>query len=104
VPEGSNRASIEITDDTFALDNKFFFTIRRENQTRVLAIETAARGRSESLFLQQTLAAGENNQHALTVKTPGGVNPTEIETFRVVIVNDASGVTEARSEERRVGK
>jgi hypothetical protein len=95
VPEGSNRASVEITGDTFGLDNKFFFTIKRENQTRVLAIETAARGRSESFFLQQTLAAGENNQHALTVKTPGGVNPTELDTFRVVIVNDASGVTEA---------
>jgi len=94
VPEGSNRVTVEITGDTFALDNKFFFSIRRENQTRVLAIETAARGRSESFFLQQTLAAGENNQHALTVKTAGGVNPTELDPYRVVIVNDASGVSE----------
>ncbi|HLF85226.1 MAG TPA: BatA domain-containing protein [Blastocatellia bacterium] len=94
VPEGSNRATVEITGDTFALDNKFFFTIRRENQTRVLAIETASRGRSESFFLQQSLAAGENNQHALTVKTAGSVNPTELDPYRVVIVNDASGVSE----------
>src|SRR5712692_7333783 len=62
VPEGSNRATVETTGDSFQIDNKFFFTIRRENQTRVLAIETPARGRSESFFLQQTLAAGENNQ------------------------------------------
>jgi hypothetical protein len=94
VPEGSNRATIEINGDTFALDNKFFFTIRRENQTRVLAIETAARGRSESFFLQQSLAAGENNQHALTVKTAGSVSPSEIDTYRVVIVNDASGLND----------
>ena len=94
VPEGSNRATVEISGDTFALDNKFFFTIRRENQTRVLAIETAARGRSESFFLQQSLAAGENNQHALTVKTAGSVNPTELDPYRVVIVNDASGINE----------
>ncbi len=94
VPEGSNRATVEITGDTFALDNKFFFTIRRDNQTRVLAIETAARGRSESFFLEQSLAAGENNQHALTVKTAGTVNPSELDPYRVVIVNDASGINE----------
>jgi Aerotolerance regulator N-terminal/von Willebrand factor type A domain len=94
VPEGSNRATVEVTGDTFALDNKFFFTIRRDNQTRVLAIETAGRGRSESFFLQQSLAAGENNQHALTVKTAGSVNPTELDPFRVVILNDASGISE----------
>jgi hypothetical protein len=94
VPEGSNRATVEITGDSFALDNKFFFTIRRDNQTRVLAIETAARGRSESFFLQQSLAAGENNQHALTVKTAGSVSPSELDPYRVVIVNDASGINE----------
>jgi len=94
VPEGSNRATVEITGDSFTLDNRFFFAIRRDNQTRVLAIETAARGRSESFFLQQSLAAGENNQHALTVKTAGSVNPTELDPYKVVIVNDASGLSE----------
>src|SRR6185295_2515960 len=90
VPDGSNRATVEINADSFTLDNKFFFTIRRDNQTRVLAIDTASRGRSESFFLQQSLAAGENNQYALTVKTAGSVNPTELDSNRVVIVNDAS--------------
>jgi Aerotolerance regulator N-terminal/von Willebrand factor type A domain len=94
VPEGSNRATVEITGDSFTLDNRFFFAIRRDNQTRVLAIETAARGRSESFFLQQSLAAGENNQHALTLKTAGSVNPTELDPYRVVILNDAAGVNE----------
>jgi hypothetical protein len=90
VPEGSNRATVEITGDTFALDNKYFFTIKRENQSRVLAIDTATRGRSESFFLQQSLAAGENNQYALTVKSAGSVNPSELDTSRVVIINDAA--------------
>jgi hypothetical protein len=90
VPDGSNRATVEINADRFTLDNKFFFTIRRDNQTRVLAIDTASRGRSESFFLQQSLAAGENNQHALTVKTAGSVSPTELDSNRVVIVNDAA--------------
>ena len=94
VPEGSNRATIEVTGDSFPLDNKYFFTIRRENQTRLLVIETAARGRSESFFIQQSLMAGENSQHGLTVRTPGAVDPSDLETYRVVIVNDASGISE----------
>ncbi|HXU07763.1 MAG TPA: BatA domain-containing protein, partial [Blastocatellia bacterium] len=90
VPDGSNRAMVEINADSFTLDNKFFFTIRRDNQTRVLAIDTASRGRSESFFLQQSLAAGENNQYALTVKSAGSVNPAELDSNRVVIINDAA--------------
>lgn len=94
VPDGFNSASIEITGDDFTIDNKYFFTIRREDQTRVLAIDTPSRGRSESFFLQQALAAGENNQHALTVKSPGMINPSELDSYRVVIVNDIAGINE----------
>jgi hypothetical protein len=95
VPEGSNAATIEISSDSFPLDNRFLFTVKRENQTRVLVIETPARGRSESFFLQQSLVAGENNQHALTLKTPGTTNPLELEQYRAVIINDAAGITDA---------
>src|SRR5215472_2062149 len=52
VPEGSNRATIEISSDPLTVDNKYFFTIARETQTKVLAIETPSRGRSESFFIQ----------------------------------------------------
>jgi hypothetical protein len=95
VPEGSNGATVEISGDGFALDNKFFFTIKRENQTKVLVIETAVRGRSESFFVKQSLDAGENNQHAVTLKTPGTVNPSELDLYRVVIINDAAGIGDA---------
>ena len=94
VPEGANRATVEITGDSFPLDNKFYFMIRREDQTKVLAIETPARGRSETFFIQQSLAAGENNQHALTVKTPGTINPAELDQYRAIIVNDVTGISE----------
>ena len=94
VPEGANRASVEITGDSFTLDNRFLFTMKRENQTRVLVIDTAARGRSESFYLQQSLAAGENNRHALTVKSVGSVNPSELDSYRVVIINDAAGIND----------
>lgn len=95
VPDGANRATVEVTGDSFPLDNKFFFTIRRDNQTRVLVLDTAVRARSESFFIQQSLMAGENNQHGLSVKTPGTVDPSDLESYRVVIVNDAAGISEA---------
>ncbi|MEW6129824.1 MAG: BatA domain-containing protein [Acidobacteriota bacterium] len=88
VPDGSNRASIEITNDSFNFDNKNHFIIRRENQTRILAIETPSRGRSESLYLQQALLAGENNRFELTLKSPGNVNPDELNEYRAIIIND----------------
>jgi hypothetical protein len=90
VPAGSNRASVEISGDAFPVDNRFLFSIRREDQQRVLIIETAARGRSESFYLQQALAAGDSAENALTIKSPGTLNPTEIDSYKVVIVNDAS--------------
>ncbi|MEN3333767.1 MAG: hypothetical protein V7641_3132 [Blastocatellia bacterium] len=95
VPEGENRASVEIARDAFTLDDKSFFTIRREDQSKVLVIDTATRGRSESFFLQQSLAAGENNQYTLTTKTAGTASPAELEAYRVIIVNDAGGISDA---------
>jgi hypothetical protein len=95
VLEGPNRAMIELTGDDFPLDNRVYFTIRRENQIKVLAIETAGRGRSESFFIQQSLLAGETNPYVLTVKTPGSASPQEVGGYRAVIVNDANDVNEA---------
>jgi hypothetical protein len=94
VPAGSNRATLDITGDEFALDNRYNFSIRREDQQRVLVVETPSRGRSESLFVQQALSAGENNEHALTIKSPGTLNPAEVETYQAVILNDAAGVSD----------
>ncbi|HKG23133.1 MAG TPA: VWA domain-containing protein, partial [Blastocatellia bacterium] len=95
VPDGSNRASVEMTGDDFPLDNERFFTIKREGQTRVLAIETATRGRSESFFIQQALLAGENTRYELTVKTSGSISPADLDSYRVIIVNDAQGISDA---------
>jgi hypothetical protein len=94
VLEGSNRATIEVTPDELAIDNKFFFTIERGSQVRVLAIETPSRGRSETFFVKQALTAGESNQYELSVKSSGTVNPNEIETFASVIVNDSERVSD----------
>src|SRR5262249_42727070 len=61
--------------------------------TRVLAIENAARGRSESFFLQQSLLATDASPYELTVKTAAGVNPVDLGQYRVIIINDAAGIS-----------
>jgi hypothetical protein len=94
VPEGSNRGAVEISEDRLPVDNRYFFTIDRETQNKVLAIETPSRSRSQSFFLQQALLARESSPYALTVKTSAAVSPTEISEYRVVIVNDAVGINE----------
>ncbi len=94
VPEGSNRATLEISADKFPFDNKNAFVIRRENQTKILALETASRGRSESLFLQQALLAGENNRFELNLKTAGSVNPSELNEYRAIIINDVESLSD----------
>lgn len=95
IQEGSNRATIEVGTDKFPFDNRYHFVIRRESQTKVLAIETPSRGRSESLYLQQALLAGENNRYELTLKTAGSVNPLELNDYRAIIINDVESLSDA---------
>ncbi|HKV38803.1 MAG TPA: BatA domain-containing protein [Blastocatellia bacterium] len=94
VPEGSNRATLEIDNDGLPVDNMRYFTIQREAQTKVLSIETASRGRGDSFFIHEALAAGSNSPYALTVKTVGGVNPDELSQYRVIILNDVEAISD----------
>lgn len=88
--EGVNRGVIVIEGDNFPYDNKFNFTLRRVQQMKALAIETAGRGRSESFYLRSALTTGENLPFTLDVKTAGTVNPTELAQYRVILINDAA--------------
>src|SRR5262252_6224018 len=87
--EGVNRGVIVIGGDNFSFDNRFNFTLRRAEQMKALAIETATRGRSESFYLRNALTTGENLPFNLEVKTAGSVNPADLGAYRVIILNDA---------------
>ncbi len=87
--EGVNRGVIVIGGDNFPFDNRFNFTLRRAEQMKALAIETATRGRSESFYLRNALTTGENLPFNLEVKTAGSVNPADLGAYRVIILNDA---------------
>ncbi len=87
--EGANRGIVQIEGDNFPFDNKAYFTLRRAQQMKALAIETASRGRSESFYLRSALTTGENLPFTLELKTAGLVNPGDLSQYRVVLVNDA---------------
>lgn len=93
--EGVNRCLVTISDDSFAPDNRYVFTIRRAEQYKALIVETATRGQSESFYLRNALSTGENLPFALTVKTVGAVNPGEFGGYRVVILNDPADTSDA---------
>ena len=97
--EGVNRGVIEISDTSFPVDNRFYFTLHREVQGQALVIESAARGRSESLFLRNALTTGENLPFALTIKTPASVNPADLPGYKVIILNDVDSINTALAEQ-----
>ena len=87
--EGVNRGVIVIEGDNFTFDNRYNFTLRRADQMKALAIETATRGRSESFYLRNALTTGENLPFNLEIKSAGSVNPADLGAYRVIILNDA---------------
>jgi hypothetical protein len=93
--EGINRCLVEVSDASFPLDNRFYFTLRRAEQLKALIIETATRGQSESFYLRNALTTGENLPFAVTVKSAGTVNPTELNQYRVIVLNDAGDLNAA---------
>lgn len=88
--EGVNQCALQISGDGFADDNRFVFTLRREARGKALGIETATRGRSESLYLRSAMTAGENLPFDFELKTAATVNPAEVAQYQMAVVNDAT--------------
>jgi hypothetical protein len=99
--EGANRCVMEIATNDFAPDNKFYFTIRREAPAKALIIESAARGRSDSFYLQSALNLNDALPFNFTVKTAGAVDPAGLADNGLVILNDAGPLSPALAESVR---
>lgn len=97
--EGVNRGTLEITGDNFPVDNRFSFTLHREVQGQALIVESAARGRNESLFLRNALSTGDNLPFSLAIKTPASVNPGDLPSYKVIILNDVDSINSALAEQ-----
>ena len=90
--EGANRCTVEITSGDFAPDNSFYFTLRRETPAKALIIESATRGRSDSLHLQSALTTDDNLPFTFNLKSAGSVDPASIQEQALVILNDAGSI------------
>lgn len=93
--EGVNRCTIDIGSGDFGADNRFYFTLRRENPARALIVESASRGRSDSLHLQSALTTNDDLPFTFTLKSTGSVDPASISDYALVILNDSGPISPA---------
>jgi len=93
--EGVNRCTIDVVSNDFAQDNRFYFTLRRETPAKGLIIESASRGRSDSLHLQSALTTNEDLPFTFTLKSSGTVDPTSISDYSLVVLNDSGPISPA---------
>ncbi len=92
---GVNQAIIQVEGDNFPFDNRFFFILRRSEQSKALIIESATRGRGESFYLKNALTTGENLPFNTEVKTAGSINPNDLAQYRLIVLNDAGVISQA---------
>jgi len=95
VNEGVNRCTIDIVSGDFPTDNRFYFTLRRETPAKALIIESASRGRSDSLHLQSALTTNEDLPFTFTLKSTGSVDPASIWDYALVVLNDTGPISPA---------
>ncbi|HEX8150485.1 MAG TPA: BatA domain-containing protein [Pyrinomonadaceae bacterium] len=95
--EGTNRCAVRLRSEDFAPDNDFYFTLRREAQSKALIIDGSARG-GDSFYLQSALAAGGDLPFTFDVRGPSSVDPGAIAAHTLVILNDAGLAPGALSE------
>jgi hypothetical protein len=95
VNDGVNRCTIDIFSGDFPTDNRFYFTLRRETPAKALIVESASRGRSDSLHLQSALTTNEDLPFTFTLKSTGSVDPASISDYALVVLNDTGPISPA---------
>lgn len=93
--DGANRCTIDIVANDFPADNRFYFTLRRETPAKALIVESASRGRSDSLHLQSALTTNDDLPFTFTLKSTGAVDPSGISEYALVVLNDAGPINGA---------
>ena len=98
--DGANRCTINISssdaaNSDFAPDNRFYFTLRRQTPAKALIVESATRGRSDSLHLQSALTTNDDLPFTFNLKSAGSVDPTSIPEQALVILNDPGPINSA---------
>jgi hypothetical protein len=98
--DGANRCTINLASgdsatSDFAPDNRFYFTLRRQTPAKALIVESAQRGRSDSLHLQSALTTNDDLPFTFNLKSAGAVDPASIPEQALVILNDPGPLNSA---------
>jgi hypothetical protein len=93
--EGANRCTVDIVTGDFAPDNRYYFTLRRETPAKALIIESASRGRSDSLHLQSALTTNDDLPFSFKLNSAGSVDPASIPDYALVVLNDTGPLSPA---------
>jgi von Willebrand factor type A domain/Aerotolerance regulator N-terminal/Putative glutamine amidotransferase len=98
--DGANRCTVDISsgdylNTDFGPDNRFYFTLRRETPAKALIVESATRGRNDSLHLQSALTTNDDLPFKFDLKSSGSVDPASIPENALVILNDAGAINSA---------
>jgi len=100
--DGANRCTINISagdsNNDFAPDNRFYFTLRRQTPAKALIVESASRGRSDSLHLQSALTTNDDLPFTFNLKSAGAVDPASIPEQALVILNDSGPLNSSLSD------
>ncbi|HEX6283784.1 MAG TPA: VWA domain-containing protein, partial [Pyrinomonadaceae bacterium] len=96
--DGANRCTIDISSGDFTADNRFYFTLRRQTPAKALIVESATRGRSDSLHLQSALTTNDDLPFTFNLKSTGAVDPASIPEHALVILNDPGPINSALAE------
>jgi hypothetical protein len=91
--DGPNRCTISLNAGDFESDNHFYFTLERAVQHKALIIESSTRGQSDSLHLQSALTTNEDLPFSFALKTSGSVDPTSVNDYSLIILNDSGTVS-----------
>ncbi len=82
---GTNRGEAAISGDPFDPDNRFFFTIDRGRELRVLLVE---RKRDASFYLKKALALGIEPRFRVTPVSEAALRAVEIDHYDLVVASD----------------
>ncbi len=93
--EGANRCTIGVVSGDFAPDNRYYFTLRRETPAKALIVESATRGRSDSLHLQSALTTNDDLPFSFKLNSAGSVDPASIPDYALVVLNDTGPLSPA---------
>jgi hypothetical protein len=96
--EGANRCTVNIVTGDFAPDNRYYFTLRRETPAKALIIESASRGRSDSLHLQSALTTNDDLPFSFKLNSAGSVDPASIPDYALVVLNDTGPLSPAMAD------